>query len=116
MIIQILLIIVSVLLVLIGLSHRSTSSGQAWKKILLILLSILMIVSVIFPKILTEVAHFLGVGRGADLLLYVFVVVFIFYVLNNYLKQQDQRKDLYRLARRVAISEAGFNLKSKKKN
>jgi hypothetical protein len=104
--IQLLIILSAVVLVFYVLSRRATHSGKAWKKVGLVLLAVAMIVVVIFPETTNTLAHFVGVGRGADLLLYGIVVAFIFYALNNYLHQQDQRSQIYQLARRLAILEA----------
>lgn len=115
-VIQFIVIIVALIIVIIALGNRSTHSGKAWKKIALVLLSLTMIVAVLFPDITNKLANAVGVGRGADLLLYVTVVAFIFYALNNYLHQQDQRDALFRLARRVALVDANerYNIHPKK--
>lgn len=112
---QAVLIIVALFVAIISLSHRSTHSGRAWKKIGLVLLSIGMIIAVLFPSILDKLALLAGIGRGADLLLYVAIVAFIFYVLNSYLHQQDQRDVLFRLARKIALVDANerYNIKKK---
>ena len=55
----------------------------------------------------TPTAVTVGIGRGADLLLYVLFTAFLFYVVSQYIKEQDSRDTLYRLARRVALIEAG---------
>lgn len=106
MIVQALLVVIGLLFLVKALSSRRTYYINAWKKIGIILLSILMIVAVIFPNLTTELANILGIGRGADLLLYTLFAAFIFTVLNQYLKDQDQRDVIYRLARRVAVLEA----------
>jgi small membrane protein len=105
-VIQTIIIVAAVFIAFYALGQRNTHSGKASKKIVLILLAIGMVVAVIFPDTITALANMVGVGRGTDLLLYVTVLVFIFYVLNGYLQQQDQRDALFRLARRVAIIEA----------
>lgn len=106
MIIQILLLVAVMFFAFYSLGARNTHSGKASKKIFLILLIIAMIVAVAFPDTITQIAHLVGVGRGTDFLLYITVLAFVFYALNNYLRQQDQRDALYRLARKVAIIEA----------
>lgn len=106
MIIQIILIIAASFVVIYALTNRDTHSGRAWKKIALTLLAVGMIVAVLFPEITNLIAKSFGVGRGADLLLYLMVVVFIFYVLNSYLSQQKQRDETYRLARKLAVLQA----------
>lgn len=105
-IIQIILILTVLLSILVILSNRNSYKGRAWKKISLVLLATLMTVAVLWPESTTYIANLVGVGRGADLLLYAIVVAFILYALNNYLQSQDQRDATYRLARKVAILEA----------
>lgn len=62
--------------------------------------------SIIFPNALTQVANLIGVGRGADLLLYVLVVTFMLVsvVLFRRLAQLERR--FTQLARQVAVAEA----------
>jgi hypothetical protein len=113
---QLIVIIAAVFIVLALLGRRTTHSGKAWKKIGIIMLAVGMVVGVLFPELTNVIANAVGVGRGADLLLYATAVAFIGYVLNSYLYQQDQRDALYRLARKVAILEASetYGLKNKK--
>jgi hypothetical protein len=103
---QFVIVLVAIVIVLKTLGTRHTHSGKAWKKIALVLLALMMIVAVLLPELTNDVARFVGVGRGADLLLYATVTAFILYALNNYLYQQDQRDALYRLARKIALVEA----------
>jgi hypothetical protein len=114
-IIQIIVIVLALVIAAATLGNRSTHSGKAWKKIALVLLAVGMVVAVLFPNTTNDVAHLVGVGRGADLLLYVTVIAFIFYALNNYLHQQDQRDVLFRLARKIALVDANerYNIRKK---
>ena len=88
------------------LSGRRTHIGRAWQKLGIFGLLIMMLVGVISPRFVTEIANFVGIGRGADLLLYLLFIAFIFFALSQYLKFQDQRDLLYRLARRTALVDA----------
>ena len=106
MIIQILLIAAVLVIAFYVLGRRNTHSGRAWQKIGLFLLFLLMVIVVLFPELTNEFAHSIGVGRGADLLLYGTVLILVFSILSNYLRQQDQRDKTYRLARQLALSEA----------
>lgn len=106
MILQIILVIVLGLLIVGFLRSRMTSRTKAYKKILLVLFVLCAIIVVIFPDITTNVAHILGIGRGADLLLYGLTVVVIFMLLNNYIKDREEQKRFVRLSRKVAILEA----------
>jgi hypothetical protein len=110
---QIAVIIVAVGIVFFGLSGRKTHLASAWKKIAIFLLAIAMVVAVIFPNTTDALAHAVGVGRGADLLLYVLTLAFITSVLNSYIRQKDEHDALFRLARRVALLDANerYNIK-----
>jgi hypothetical protein len=61
---------------------------------------------VVRPNDLTRVAHLVGVGRGADLVLYALVVAFTFSVVNFYLRQRELKQRITQLARAVALREA----------
>ena len=117
-VIQIIVVVVALGLLLFVLGGSQTHSSRAWKKIAFCLLSIAMIVAVLFPGITTQVANIVGVGRGADLLLYATALAFIWYILNNYIHQQRDKDTVYRLARKVALLDANeryeINKKAKK--
>lgn len=106
MMIQIILVIVLIGLIVFFLRSRKASRTKALKKIALVLFVVLGVIAVIFPDTITTLAHFVGVGRGADLLLYGLTVVVIFKLLNDYTKDMQEEKRLVKLARKVAILEA----------
>lgn len=64
------------------------------------------IAAVIFPSALTEVAQAVGVGRGADLVLYVLCVTFMFVTIALYLRLGELHDKMVELARRHALLEA----------
>ncbi len=112
--IQMLVVITALMILYFVLSRVNSHSSRAWKKIMLIFLALAMVVAVLFPEITNQIANFMGVGRGADLLLYTLTLGFIIYVLNSYIKRQDDQDKLFRLARKVALLEADerYNLES----
>lgn len=105
-IIQILVVIFALFIIIAILGGQQTYTARAWKKIALIMLAIAMVVAVLFPGLTNNVAHFLGIGRGADLLLYLLTLAFIGYVINMYLHQQKDKDTLFRLARKTALLDA----------
>ena len=115
-IIQTFIIIIALIVLRIALSKRTSYAGRAYKKIGLVLLALAMIVAVLSPNATNRVANAVGVGRGADLLLYLTVTAFILYAINDYLHTQDQREMIYKLARTVAILEAKNKPKNSKKS
>ena len=88
---------------------------RAWKKIIGALFVALAILAILLPNQLNRVAHFFGVGRGADLLLYLLSLAFIFALINQYLNEKQEQKRFVRLARKVALLEAEQHNKRHKK-
>lgn len=105
-IIQTIILIAALFIILVALSSRRSYAGRAWKKIGLVFLGVAMIVAVLSPDITNGIARFVGIGRGADLLLYGLIIAFILSSLNSYLQQQDERDRTVRLARKIALLEA----------
>jgi hypothetical protein len=64
---------------------------------------------IIFPDLTTVIAHSLGVGRGADLLLYVSLIAGIHAVLLLYLRIRDLEQRIAELVRNIALRDAGGN-------
>ncbi len=106
MIIQVLLVAVGLLLLYTVLSIRSAMALSAWKKIGLVLLFVLMIVSVLFPQITSFLASLVGVGRGTDLVFYAVTAAFLVYSITQYLRAQTERDRVNRLARQIALMDA----------
>jgi small membrane protein len=104
--IKLLLVVGLVVVAVSMLRHRNTMRFRAGKKLLLAAFAVLAVAAVAFPDWLNDVAKGVGVGRGADLLLYLLIVAFLFVALNTYLKFKDYDTVLTRLSRRIAIDEA----------
>lgn len=108
------LLIISIIILFVSLTGK-TYFTQAWKKVLLMFFMTAMVLFVLYPDLSTQIANILGIGRGADLLLYICTIMFIFFVFNTHIKLQELRQDMYKLARKIAINEAKSGLTSKKK-
>jgi hypothetical protein len=106
MLIKIVLIAGIVLVLVSFLRNRNAVRFQAGKKILLGLFVVACLCSIARPTLLSTVAGWLGVGRGADLLLYVLIIAFSFVAINTYLKFKDYEARMAVVARRQAIIEA----------
>ena len=106
MVIQTVLIVAILALGVYFVRSRDTSKTKAYKKILLLLFVPAAIVVILFPEIATDTAHLVGVGRGADLLLYGVTVVFVFQLFNTYIKDREDERKRVVLARKIAILEA----------
>lgn len=105
-------LVLSIMLLLLWfLGNRNTLKIKAGKKLSILLFLIFTMFVVIFPEITDSVAHFFGVGRGADLLLYLLTITFITYVLNQYIRNKLEEQKLAKLARKVALLEAELSNK-----
>lgn len=105
-IVQFLLIGAFFFLFYVAIRSRTAHGVSASKKLLFVAFMGVVVVAVLSPGLVTEVANLVGVGRGTDLVLYLLAVTFGFYVVNDYLRTQDGRQQLHRLARRIAVLEA----------
>jgi small membrane protein len=106
MFIKPLLVIALLVIGLVALRGRGTNRTSAYLKIALGLFFTFAIYSVLFPEQITQIASFIGVGRGTDLLLYVAVIGFIFFTVFTYAKFKDLETRIARLARAVALASA----------
>ncbi|WP_106507148.1 DUF2304 domain-containing protein [Brachybacterium timonense] len=104
-IIQILLI-AGILVVMAWLFAKRGAKQLAIRRLLIIAFGVFAIFTVIFPTVLTRVANFVGVGRGADLLLYATVVVLLGVIAVQEARAKNEEKRSTYLARRLAIDEA----------
>ena len=60
---------------------------------------------VVFPDLTNKLAVTLGVGRGADLVFYLFIVAFCYLILLVYAKIKKLEQQLAELARRQALMD-----------
>ncbi len=58
------------------------------------------------PEQSTAIAEFIGIGRGADLILYLWVCISLNMLLNLHLKLRIQHETLTKLARAMALQNA----------
>src|SRR5437588_835349 len=100
--IQIILIIGFVALLWRFFTNPSSHQVHAWIKILTFLFAALAIIVVAFPSISNDVAHEVGVKTGANLLLYLLTLAFIFVVVNIYTRGKEEQKRMAKVVRRLA--------------
>lgn len=102
-------LLIPALLFAVWLSLRSRTSlrGQARRKILAGLTVVAGILAVLFPDATQALADQVGVTRGADLLLYGVALVMIYQVGSTSVRFREQEARIVRLARQVALAEAG---------
>lgn len=113
--IQVLLIAGFIVLLIKLLLSPSNLKTQAGNKALGTLFVLLAIFFITFPEKSNEVAHLVGVSRGADLLLYMLTLGFIFVSLSFYLRLKQKQNHIVKLARKIAILETNQSERSIRK-
>ncbi len=101
--IKIILLIPLVLLILFFLTRLR---NKTFYRLSLIGVSIVGIVFVLFPDLTDKLAHLVGVGRGADLVTYIFIVFFFMAGILLYSKIRKIEADQTELIRKIALQRA----------
>ncbi|MHA6619262.1 DUF2304 family protein [Pseudonocardia sp. DLS-67] len=106
MLIQFILVLAVLTIMYVFVRSSGTIYVQASKRIALVLFALANVYAVMRPNDLSVVAHFLGVGRGTDLVLYALVVAFMAGMFSMYQRFRVVDRRYTELARTVAIREA----------
>jgi hypothetical protein len=109
MIIKYLLIVPLALFFLYFIRNSGKTQIQAWKKILFALFLLFGIVAVLDPLIVDVLAKKIGIGRGADMLLYALTISFIFVVGNIYIKFKEISLRQDKIISKIALIEGDKN-------
>ena len=101
------LLITSIIALLVYLLRsRRSAQSRAWVKVGYLVFVTAAVYAVLRPNDTTVVAHWLGVDRGTDLMLYALIIAFSFTTLSTYLRFKDLELRYARLARAVALEGA----------
>ena len=74
--------------------------------VLLFALVAAAIVFVLFPDLTTDIAHRLGVGRGADLIFYTSIIIFWFVILKLYARIRRLEQIVTDVVRKDALDNS----------
>ncbi|MGN6218100.1 MAG: DUF2304 domain-containing protein [Microbacterium sp.] len=102
-IIKALLVAAFVAFAVILLKPGGSARTQAMRTITLLLLLVAAVYAVVFPEVVNNLAVAVGVGRGTDLLLYAFIIVFVANALTTVRKRRAQDAQITQLARQIAL-------------
>ena len=69
-------------------------------------LFLLAMIAILVPEITNQIAHYVGVWRGADLVMYLFIVATVFALLMLYTKLSRLADNHTKLVRAIAIEHA----------
>lgn len=100
MIFQILLIILNIVCIAYVLTQRNKSPLIT---LIIVTACIVGIITSVFPDITNRIAAFVGIGRGADLLFYSWIVISFGLIINIQLKLITTNQQLTKVIRHIAI-------------
>jgi hypothetical protein len=103
MIAQIALLVLLCAILAYALQQRHRSRPVAYFMIAVVGAGIVL---VLFPELANRIAEFAGVGRGADLALYIVTVIVLAAVFNLHLRLRSTGETATKLARSIAILSA----------
>ena len=66
---------------------------------------IIAVVAVWVPDFLTKIANILGIGRGADLVLYVSVVAVFYLIFKIYVRFEKIERNITKIVRKDSLEE-----------
>ncbi|MGH3595870.1 MAG: DUF2304 domain-containing protein [Mycobacterium sp.] len=101
------LLIASIIALLVYLLRsRRSAQSRAWVKLGYVVFVLAGVYAVLRPDDTTVVAHWVGVDRGTDLMLYALIIAFVFTTLSAYMRFKDLELRYARLARAIALEGA----------
>jgi hypothetical protein len=94
-------------------------AGTQWRRsrfvaTIAVLLAMAGLYLVWLPSKATEIAQWAGIGRGVDLILYLWVVISLIAVLNLHLRLRAQTELITALARSIALDKVSHPAPSEK--
>lgn len=101
-----LLLVVGIVAIIGWLFAKRGAKQLAVRRLLVIAFAAFAVLTVLFPGMLSRVANLVGVGRGADLLLYATVLVLLGFLALQEARTKAAEKRTTYLARRLALDEA----------
>lgn len=101
-----LLLVLGVVVIIGWLFMKRGAKQLAVRRLLIIAFAVFAVLTILFPGVLTRVANLVGVGRGADLLLYATVLVLLGFLALQEARTKAAEKRTTYLARRLALDEA----------
>ena len=112
MIIKLLLVAGVLVFGLLILRQRPSGTQQALLRVAGVGISALGVVAVVVPDTTVWAAHLVGVERGTDLVLYLFVITFMLTALAVFQRLHQLERKLVELTRELALVRAGSSTRA----
>lgn len=103
MLIQVILIIIIVLIV-VRSYFQAKHNKISWQEFSLwLVIWLVAALIVIYPRLTSVLADFVGVGRGADLVIYISVVMLFYLIFRLLMRIENMEKDITKLVRELSF-------------
>jgi small membrane protein len=106
LIVQVLLLVAILAVLLVLVRRGNTVRGRAFKRLAFVAFLAATVYAILRPRDVTWVANRIGVGRGADLLLYCLAMAFFAWAVNTYVRFRNLETRFAELVRAVALQNA----------
>jgi hypothetical protein len=103
------------MLMIVFLNQKSAKTS-ALKKIAALLFVATAIIFILNPSLADEIAHSIGIGRGADLIFYGLVFVVIFQTISMSVYKREQIKRENKIIRELSLLKKEVNDQSKRRH
>jgi hypothetical protein len=101
-------VILIVLLLFILISYFRRFRRHVIDKILICVMLLVGIIFVLYPEITNQIAHFLGIGRGADLLFYMAILGFAYLHMLLYAKIKKLEDQITTIVRKQSLDSVNL--------
>ncbi len=102
-----LILILAVIVVVARVLRSRGARSQAIRRIGLVVFAAFAVFSILVPSVWNRIATLIGVSRGTDVVLYALCVAFLSFAMTTYLRFRAMETQYTKLARRIALDEAG---------
>ena len=93
-----------------------TQHGRASKRLVMLGFAFLVALTILSPELMTNLANFIGLGRGADLVFYLTSIGLIFLAAITYLSHRRTEDRVAELVTAQAVSETTPRISAKLEN
>jgi small membrane protein len=95
--------------IFIGIYFLIRLRNSLFDLILLLVFGGISVIFILYPELTNKLANFLGVGRGADLVFYISIIIFWFIILKIYARIRRIEEQITIITRKEAIDETNKN-------
>ncbi|WP_230401948.1 DUF2304 domain-containing protein [Sanguibacter suaedae] len=106
LLIQVILLVAVAVVTLLLTRSTAGARHQAIRRLGLVVFITAAVASILFPQGLSRIANAVGVGRGADLLLYALVIAFLSYISTSHRRMNRMSRQITALTRELTLAEA----------